>query len=141
MQINIDSSKVVTAAAQLQTYKESKITALSAACRATIKEGFESKVLGQLHRYPSNETDQLNLASSLADSLLPGLAADWSTPFWCANQTDDWAMRMHTAEQIQQLGREAKARIVSLMQRNALLAEQVQQASSKAEVDQFEWSV
>ncbi|HCB1212191.1 TPA: hypothetical protein MYN70_005908, partial [Klebsiella pneumoniae] len=60
MQINIDSSKVVTAAAQLQTYKESKITSLSAACRAAIKEGFESKVLGQLHRYPSNETDQLN---------------------------------------------------------------------------------
>lgn len=141
MQINIDSSKVVTAAAQLQTYKNSRIAVLSAACRTAIKENFESRVLGESHAYPSNETDQLNLASSVADSLLPGLAADWVTPFWCLNQAGEWAMRMHTAEQIQQLGREAKARIVSLMQRNALLAEQVQQASSKAEVDQFEWAV
>lgn len=140
MQISIDSSKLLTVAAQLQTSKEKRIAILSTACRSAIKEGFHSEVLGQRHFYPSNETDQLNLASSLADSLLPGLDADWSTPFWCANQNGEWAMREHTAEQIQLLGREAKARIVSLMQRNAMLAEQVQQASGKDEVEQVEWS-
>ena len=141
MQINIDSSKLVTAATQLQTQKDAKVFALSTACRAAIKESFESDVLGEIHFYPSNETDQLNLASSLTDSLMPDLAADWTTPFWCANQAGVWAMRMHTAAQIQQLGRAAKARILSLMQRNAVLAEQVQQAANKVAVDEFEWSV
>ena len=141
MKINIDSSKLLTAAAQLQTYKDSKIASLSAACGEAIKETFQSDVLGAPHFYPSKETDQLNLASSLTDSLLPGSEVEWTTPFWCADQAGDWAMRKHTAAQIQQLGREAKARIVSLMQRNAQLAERVQLASSKEAVDQIEWSV
>lgn len=140
MNIKIDTSKLRTAELQLQEHKGSKVAALSAACRSAITSGFESNALGEAHLYPSRETDQLNLAGGVADSLLSGGGDGWSTPFWCANQAGDWAMRMHTAEQIQQLGREAKARIVSLMQRNALLAEKVQQANSKAEVDQFEWS-
>lgn len=141
MNIKIDTSKLRTAALQLQEHKDSKIAALSAACRAAITSGFESSALGEPHLYPSKETDQLNLAGGVADSLLPSEGDGWFTPFWCADSLGVWTMRQHTAAQIQQVGRDAKARIVSLMQRNAFLAEQVQQASSKAEVDQFEWTV
>lgn len=139
MRISIDTSKLVTAAAQLQTHKDAKIVALSAECRAAITAGFESGALGEPHLYPSKETDQLNLAGSVTDSLLPDLGPDWVTPFWCADAAGEWAMRPHTAEQIQQVGSEAKARILALMQHNAALAEQVQLAPDKPTIDQIIW--
>ncbi len=139
MSIKIDISKLRTAAAQLQEHKDAKIASLSAACRQAITAGFESTALGHPHLYPSKETDQLNLAGSVTDSLLADLPADWVSPFWCADSTGEWAMRPHTATQIQQVGREAKARILSLMQHNAALAEQVQMAPDKAAVDQIVW--
>lgn len=139
MNIRIDTSKLRTAATQLQEYKEAKIASLSAACRQAITAGFESSALGEPHLYPSKETDQLNLAGSVTDSLLADLPADWVTPFWCADSTGEWAMRPHTATQIQQVGREAKARVLRLMQHNAALAEQVQMAPDKAAVDQIVW--
>lgn len=139
MQISIDTNKLVTVATQLQAHKDAKITILSAACRQAITAGFESAALGQPHLYPSQETDQLNLAGSVTDSLLADLPADWVTPFWCADLHGVWAMRPHTAEQIQQVGREAKARILALMQYNAALAEQVQLAPDKTAVDQIIW--
>ncbi|WP_341667330.1 DUF4376 domain-containing protein [Alcaligenes sp. SDU_A2] len=139
MQINIDTSKLVTAAAQLQAHKDAKAVALSAECRAAITAGFESDALGDPHLYPSKETDQINLAGSVTDSLLPDLPADWATPFWCADAAGEWAMRPHTAEQIQQVGREAKVRILALMQHNAALAEQVQLAPDKPSVEQIVW--
>lgn len=139
MQISIDTSKLVTAAAQLQAYKDAKVTALSADCRTAIIAGYESDALGEPHLYPSKETDQLNLAGSVTDSLLPDLGPDWVTPFWCADGAGEWAMRPHTAEQIQQVGREAKVRILALMQHNAMLAEQVQLAPDKTAVDQIIW--
>ncbi|MCX5470463.1 hypothetical protein OSH04_01905 [Alcaligenes sp. A-TC2] len=139
MNIRIDTSKLRTAVTQLQEYKEAKIASLSAACRQAITAGFESSALGAPHLYPSKETDQLNLAGSVADSLLPSEDASWSTPFWCADIHGAWAMRPHTAGQIQQVGRKAKARILALMQHNAALAEQVQLAPDKPSVDQIVW--
>ncbi|ULH08591.1 hypothetical protein [Alcaligenes faecalis] len=139
MNIQIDTTKLRTAALQLQEYKDAKIAALSAACRSAITSGFESSALGETHLYPSKETDQLNLAGSVADSLLPNEDVGWSTPFWCADIHGVWAMRPHNAAQIQRVGREAKARILSLMQHNAALAEQVQMAPDKTAVDQIIW--
>ncbi|MGZ9568765.1 DUF4376 domain-containing protein [Alcaligenes nematophilus] len=139
MNIRIDTSKLRTAATQLQEYKNAKIALLSAACRQAITAGFESNALGLPHLYPSKETDQLNLAGSVADSLMQGDDESWSTPFWCSDLHEVWAMRDHTAAQIQQVGREAKTRILALMQHNAALAEQVQLAPDKPSIDQIIW--
>lgn len=139
MKITIDTSKLITAESQLQAHKDAKAVELSTLCRDAITAGFESDALGDLHLYPSKETDQLNLAGSVTDSLLPDLPPDWTTPFWCADMTGEWAMRPHTAAQIQQVGREAKARILMLMQHNAALAEQVQLAPDKQSVDEIIW--
>lgn len=139
MNIRVDASKLRTAATQLQEYKDAKIASLSSDCRAAITAGFESSALGEPHLYPSKETDQLNLAGSVADSLMRGDDESWSTPFWCADLHGVWAMRDHTAAQIQQVGREAKTRILALMQHNAALAEQVQLAPDKPSVDQITW--
>lgn len=139
MNIKIDTSKLRTAASQLQEHKDAKIASLSADCRSAITAGFESSVLGEPHFYPSRETDQLNLAGSVADSLLPSEDAGWSTPFWCADIHGVWAMRPHSAAQIQKVGREAKAKILALTQHNAALAEQVRLAPDKPSVDQIIW--
>ncbi len=139
MKISINTSKIITVSDRLQTYKEAKISELSNQCRAAITAGFESDALGHVHYYPSKETDQLNLAGSVTDSLLPDLEPDWVTPFWCADAVGEWAMRPHTAAQIQQVGREAKARILMLMQHNSQLAEQVQLAPDKQSVDDIVW--
>ena len=140
MKINIDTNKLITAAAQLQTYKDAKIAELSKACRASIISGFESAALGALHRYPSTETDQLNLAGSITDSLLVDQSANWVTPFWCADADGDWAMRLHSYAQIQQVGRESKKRVLKLMQHNAALAAQVQLAPDKVSIDHVTWN-
>ncbi|WP_394064549.1 hypothetical protein [Alcaligenes sp. WGS1538] len=140
MQIKIDTARLVTAAAQLQARKDKKVAALSAECRKMILVGFKSEALGVSHWYPSQETDQLNLAASVTDSLLPNLPADWTTSFWCADAAGHWALRPHTAGQIQRVGREAKARVLRLMEHNAWLAERVARAPDEDAVDEIAWS-
>lgn len=140
MPISIDTSKLVTAAAQLQAYKDAKVAALSAACRSAIIAGFKCDALGELHLYPSKETDQLNLAASVTDSLLPNLPADWTTSFWCADAAGHWALRPHTAGQIQRVGRKAKARVLRLIKHNAWLADRVARAPDEDAVDEIAWS-
>lgn len=102
-----------------------QIGRLSESCRAQIVSGFASSALGTEHHYPAQPTDQINLAGSVLDSLLPGLAADWTTPFWCQDAAGLWALVPHTATQIQQVGRDGKAAIVAAITRNESLAAQV----------------
>ena len=96
--------------------------ALAAACAASILAGFDSPALGAPHHYPSGDTDQRNLLGSVIASVLPGVDASWTTPFWCADSAGTWAFRPHTATQIQQVGQAAKAAVVAAQ---ALLAEQL----------------
>lgn len=93
--------------------KAQMVAAAYARCQAAITYGFASDALGAPHTYPSQLTDQLNLMGSVTESLLPGLAADWTTVFWCADTIGLWLMRDHDAAQIQQAGRDGKAHVLS----------------------------
>lgn len=114
-----------------------KVAAISAACAAAIVAGFPSSALGAEYTYPAKPTDQTNLAGSIIDSLLAG-AAEWETPFWCVDAAGVWDFRMHTAAQIQQVGRDAKAAILAAMGRNEALRAQIMQ-SSIVEIDEIHW--
>lgn len=105
--------------------KDVRIAALRAACAAAIGGGFPSAALGATHTYPMDATSQTNLSGSVLASLLPGLAADWTTPFWCADAAGNWAFAPHSAAQIQQAGTDAKAWVVSCQQKLAALIAQV----------------
>jgi hypothetical protein len=105
--------------------KQSKLADLSVSCQAQIYAGFDSSALGAVHHYPAKDRDQSNLAGSVLASLLPGVANDWTTPFWCADADDNWSFADHTAEQIQQVGRDAKVAILTALAKNAQLAEQI----------------
>ena len=84
-------------------------------------------------------TDQQNLASSVLDSLLPGLSEDWTTPFWCEDTSGAWAFRMHTAVQIQQVGRDAKASILAAMGKNEILQAQIATAETVEQLEGITW--
>lgn len=141
-------------AAPLQTLayvQAKKIAGLSDVCNKMILGGFKSNALGDEYHYPSYEGqdesgvwhyDQTNLAGSILDSLLPGVAEDptWFTPFWCADKNDTWAMRPHSAAQIQQVGRDAKTWKLTCMAKLAQLQGAVMTAHTVDEVNAIGWS-
>lgn len=128
-----------TAAQLLAVAQAAQISTLSAACQATIVSGFSSSALGVAHTYPAQMSDQQNLSASVLASLLPNLPAGWTTPFWCADGSGVWSYANHTAAQIQQVGRDAKAAIVAAIQKKAGLVAQVNAATSAAAVQAIGW--
>lgn len=125
-----DGLTVEPAPPTLDEAKAAKVAELRAACAAHITGGFVSEALGEPHTYPSATTDQQNLAASVLASLLPGLPADWSTPFWCLNADGAWSFAPHNAAQIQRVGADGKAFVVAAQTELNALAEQVDAAPS-----------
>ena len=123
----------------LITARATKAAQIDSSCRVSILSGFTSLALGEEHHYPAKLTDQANLSGSIIDSLLPGLAEDWVTPFWCEDSKGVWEFRPHSAIQIQQVGRDAKQAILDSTNRNELLQSRIVQANSLEELDQIVW--
>lgn len=122
----------------LDEARADKATEMRAACDGAILAGFTSSALGAVYRYPAKMTDQTNLAGSILASILPGNVTDWTTPFWCADATGEWAFRPHTAAQIQQVGRDGKTAILAAMTRNEVLRAQIATAAMEA-LDTIRW--
>ena len=116
-----------------------QVTALSAACAAEIVGGYTSSALGSVHTYPAKPTDQINMLGSVTASLLPGLAADWTTPFWCADAKGVWSFQMHSAAQIQQVGADGKAAVATAQTKLATLSAEVMAATTADAVNAIAW--
>ena len=123
----------------LEGARSAKASAIDTTCRNTILSGFKSSALGAEHHYPAKLTDQSNLSGSIIDSLLPGLSADWVTPFWCMDATGVWEFRLHTATQIQQVGRDGKLAILAAMGKNEQLQSLIALATTLEEINQINW--
>ncbi|CAN7475494.1 DUF4376 domain-containing protein [Rhizobium leguminosarum] len=136
---DVDGWRLVNAADELAAMKASRIAVLTAACAAAIVSGYSSSALGSEHQYPSKQTDQINMMGSVTDSLLPGQAPDWTTPFWCADESGAWAFRPHTATEIQGAGADGKAHILECQTRLGQLAAQVMAAASAEAVAAIVW--
>lgn len=113
---------------------------LEAGCTVSITEGFSSAALGAAYRYPSKASDQSNLQASVLASLFPGLAEDWTTPFWCQDVAGTWAYRPHTAAQIQQVGTDGKDAINACIAHKIQLEQQLAKAETLAEVEAITWT-
>lgn len=124
--------------ATLDELKARKSAAISQACAEAITAGFPCDALGDGYTYPAKFTDQLNLAGSVLDSFMPNLAADWSTSFWCADADGLWVMRSHNADEIQQVGRCAKAAVLACMAKNEQLQAQIAVATA-TELNEINW--
>jgi hypothetical protein len=119
--------------------RAAKAAEIEAACQAQILAGFDSSALGEPHHYPAKLTDQQNLSASVLASLLPGLPADWTTPFWCAGEAGAWAYLPHTAAQIQHAGAGAKAAILDAMLHNEQLQAAIAAAGTIDELGEIAW--
>lgn len=113
---------------------------LSASCATAIVAGFTSSALGAAHTYPSQPNDQTNLIGAVTASQSPGLASGWVCNFWCADSTGAWALRPHSAAQIQQVLADGVAAREALSTKLAGLAAQVQAATSVSGVQAIVWS-
>lgn len=130
-----------SAAEQLVAAQAEQVALLSAACSAAIYAGFSSSALGASYSYPFKDLDQTNLNGEVSLSLLPSSqVAGWTTTFWCADSTGVWAMRAHTAAQIQQVGMDAAAAKLANVNKNIAFAEQVMSATTVAAVQAITWS-
>lgn len=130
----------ITDAPSLTNYKRTQSVAISTACAYFISGGGISSALGALHTYPTKATDQANLNASVVSSLLPGLPPTWTTPFWCADSTGAWSYVQHTAAQIQQVGTDVKAFIISCQTKNATLQAAIQAATTVEAVQAVVWA-
>lgn len=127
-------------AAQLQAAQITQRALINASAVAAMTGGFQSSALGTAYTYPSTLTDQHNLNGSVVASLLPNLPSTWTTPFWCMNSSGTWAMVQHTAAQIQQVGLDEKAWIVSCQEKLAGLNAQIAAAQTVSGVQAITFS-
>lgn len=134
-----DGDSFVRPTPDVVALKAAKAAILTAACAAAITGGYKSAALGAEYTYPSKPTDQTNMLGSVADSLLPNLPADWTTPFWCMDANGSWTFAAHTAVQIQQAGSDGKAWVVACQTLLAELNAQVEAATSITEIDNIAW--
>ena len=119
--------------------QNSKVAALTASCATVITAGFTSSALGAVYTYPSQLTDQQNLAANILSSLLPSLPAGWTTPQMCMNPTGVWSYVNHTAAQIQQVGSDGKIAIINALVHKQTLVNSVMTATTVAQVNAINW--
>ncbi|AQW31390.1 hypothetical protein B0B51_00390 [blood disease bacterium A2-HR MARDI] len=123
----------------LSQIKATQVSAISVACAAAITGGFQSSALGKAYTYPSQQTDQANLAANVLSSMYPNLPANWTTLQLCADSKGVWDYRPHIAAQIQQVGSDGKAAILACLTKNAQLQAQIKAAPDVATVQQIVW--
>lgn len=123
----------------LAAAKTARSALMDAACASEIISGFVSSALGASYTYPSQQTDQINLAANVLSSILPNLAADWTTLQLCADAGGAWSYRAHTAEQIQQVGTDAKAAVMALLTKKGGLQAEIASATTVAAVNAVAW--
>lgn len=130
---------LIAAPSALEALRQRRISELSISCERAIIGGFVSEALGESHTYPSNIKDQINLMGSVTASILPGLPADWQTPFWVCDGSGVWAYKMHSAEQIQEAGRVGKAHVVAKQSTLDALTSEVLSANTEEEIVAVVW--
>ncbi len=107
--------------ATLAEAKLARIEEVRSKTRSLIVAGFSSAALGTPHVYPSNETDQQNLAANILSAMLPGVSEGWTTLQLCADAAGVWTYRAHTQAQIVAVGIDAKTRVMACLLNGASL--------------------
>lgn len=138
----ISNGAIVSAPATqlLAQAQAAQIAIITQACAGAITGGFSSSALGSAHTYPSQPNDQSNLIGAATASQSPTLPAGWTCNFWCADSTGAWALRAHTAAQIQQVLADGVAAREALSTKLAALVAQVEAATTVAAVQSIVWA-
>ncbi|MFA5172686.1 MAG: hypothetical protein WC426_14080 [Sulfuriferula sp.] len=116
-----------------------QVAKISMDCQSAIYSGFNSSALGAIYHYPAKDQDQLNLVGAYSASLQPNIPTGWTTPFWCADSTGAWALRPHTATQIQQVYLDGVKYKTACIEQNDSLATQIMNAATFDAVQAITW--
>ncbi|MGK4311646.1 hypothetical protein ACSMFX_26140 [Pseudomonas mosselii] len=100
---------------------------INAGCEATISAGFLSSALGAPHQYSSQLDDQLNLTGAI----LRGL----DMPYACRDERGAKAFRLHTAEQLRQVGDDFTLYKLQLLQHANELKQQLDLALAAGDAE------
>lgn len=138
-QIVANQSATPIAPYPLDAAKHRQRHAVRQGAASDIIGGFVSSALGADHTYHSTPTDQANLIASVVASLFPNLPAGWSTPYYCADANGVWALRDHTAPQIQQVFADGKMAVIDIQKQNESLQAKVSGAASVPDVEAVKW--
>lgn len=112
---------------QLAALHQQRVTDINAACEAAITAGFWSQALGLPHQYSSQLDDQLNLTGAI----LRGL----DMPYACRDEQGVKAFRLHTAEQLRQVGDDFTLYKLQLLQHANELKQQLDQALAAGDAE------
>lgn len=124
----------------LEAHRKRKSEEIRAACEINIFSGFTCNALGESYLYPAKLTDQSNLVASVTDSLLVTEKEGWTTPFWCADSEGVWEFRNHTVDQIQTVGKAAKASILASMSKNEII-QRIVEVTEQEELPNIKWEM
>nr|WP_177323723.1 hypothetical protein [Pseudomonas sp. P818] len=111
----------------IEKQHSSATTAINNACDAAITAGFQSAALGAPHQYSSQLDDQLNLTGAI----LRGL----DMPYACRDEQGVKAFRLHTAEQLRQVGDDFTLYKLQLLQRANELKQQLDLALAAGDAE------
>lgn len=125
--------------ATLQTACEDKLGDIKTKCSNLIYMGFESDALGAMHHYPMGDKDQINLQAAISASVIPSNTEFWTTPIWCQDANNTWAMREHTAAQVHKLAITSKSILDAARGKKASLEQLVNQAKTVDEINAINW--
>ncbi|MBX9754921.1 MAG: hypothetical protein K2X80_09220, partial [Pseudomonadaceae bacterium] len=110
------------------------VQSINHACEAAITAGFQSDALGAPHQYSSQLDDQLNLTGAI----LRGL----DMPYACRDEQGVKAFRLHTAEQLRQVGDDFTLYKLQLLQHANELKQQLDLALEAGDAEamaQIRW--
>ncbi|HCK4809064.1 TPA: hypothetical protein N0H39_000531 [Pseudomonas aeruginosa] len=107
-----------------------QISTINLACEAAITAGFQSAALGAPHQYSSQLDDQLNLTGAI----LRGL----DMPYACRDEQGAKAFRLHTAEQLRQVGDDFTLYKLQLLQHANELKQQLDLALAAGDAEAME---
>jgi hypothetical protein len=110
---------------------------ISRACSVAISAGIASSALDALHTYPTTFVDQHNIIALVLDAQVVG--PTYQAKFWCADAAGVWARRLHTADQLIQLGQEMAVHVQTQQDHYELLLDQIAAAQTAEEIEAVTW--
>lgn len=101
-------------------------TQINNACKAAIEAGFSSDALGTTHTYESELEDQLNLSGNIQRAK--------DVPHKCRNNLGEVDYRIHTTNQIHQVGEDLATHKMAQLQKAATLKAQANAAATAGDL-------
>ena len=134
MQVYADLRIVTARPSEAEAAHANRTAAINRACEAAITAGFTSEALGAPHIYSSQLDDQLNLTGAV----LRGL----DMPYACRDEQGVKEFRLHTADQLRQVGDDFTLYKLQLLQHANALKQQLDaalEAGDLAALESITW--